>query len=197
MEKVKTILGFNFKDYEIELSKGWVRSIKPISILYSKKDIFKEVYWNGEEKDFRKLIENLKLLDDSEFSDWASYILTAQQKWNEKDQEIFDIFYKKENEMEMLQKSTNILWFESGEILKRNRRKKRLIDRETGLKKIKDSEINLDRDSIFITMFSKMISLYIDLKLKDTEQEEVFRRYQNLNAKEIKSSKIGEKITNK
>jgi hypothetical protein len=197
MEKIKTILGFNFKDYEIELSKGWVKSIKPISILYSKKDIFKEVYWNGEEKDFRKLIKNLKLLDDCEFSDWASYILTAQQKWNEKDQEIFDIFYKKENEMEMLQKSTNILWFESGEILKRNKRKKRLIDRETGLKKIKDSEINLDRDSIFITMFSKMISLYIDLKLKDTEQEEVFRRYQNLNVKEIKSSKIGEKITNK
>lgn len=197
MEKIKTILGFNFKDYEIELSKGWVRAIKQISILYSKKDIFKEVYWNGDEKDFRKLIQNLKLLDDSESSDWASYILTAQQKWNEKDQEIFDIFYKKETEIEMLQKSTNILWFESGEILKRNRRQKRLIDRKTGLKKIKDSKINLDRDSIFMTMFSKMISLYIDLKLKDTEKEEIFRRYQNLNTKEIKCSKLGEKITNK
>lgn len=195
MEKVKTILGFNFKDYEIELSQGWVEAIKPTSILYSKKDIFKEVYWNGDEKDFRKLIQNLKLLKDSEFSDWASYILTAQQNWNKKDQEIFDIFYKKENEMEILQKSTNILWFESGEILKRNRRQKRLIDRKTGLKKIKNSELNLDRDSIFITMFSKMISLYIDLKLKDTEKEEIFRRYQNLNAEEIKKSKIGEKIT--
>lgn len=195
MEKVKTILGFKFKDYEIELSKGWVKAIKPISILYSEKDIFKEVYWNGDEKDFRKLIQNLKLLDDSEFSDWASYMLTAQQKWNEKDQEIFDIFYKKENEMEMLQKSTNILWFESGEILKRNRRQKRLIDRKTGLKKIKDSEINLDRNSIFMTMFSKMISLYIDLKLKDTDKEEIFRRYQNLTTKEIKNSKIGEKVS--
>tara|TARA_Y100001960_G_C14784125_1_gene890024 strand:- start:9662 stop:10252 length:591 start_codon:yes stop_codon:yes gene_type:complete len=195
MEKIKTILGFNFKDYEIELSKGWVEATKPISVLHSKKDIFKEVYWNGDEKDFRKLIQNLKRLEDSEFSDWASYILTAQQKWNEKDQELFDIFYKKENEMEMLQKSTNILWLESGEILKRNRRKKRLIDRETGLKKIRDSEINIDRDSIFITMFSKMISLYIDLKLKGTEKEKIFRTYQNLNAKEIKSSRIGEKIT--
>ncbi|MBM24378.1 MAG: hypothetical protein CL760_01540 [Chloroflexi bacterium] len=195
MEKIKTILGFNFKDYEIELSKGWVEATKPISVLHSKKDIFKEVYWNGDEKDFRKLIQNLKRLEDSEFSDWASYVLTAQQKWNEKDQEIFDIFYKKENEMEMLQKSTNILWLESGEILKRNRRKKRLIDRETGLKKIRDSEINIDRDSIFITMFSKMISLYIDLKLKGTEKEKIFRTYQNLNVKEIKSSRIGEKIT--
>lgn len=133
--ETKKILGFNIKDIDlIEMNAGWFKPRANIIGIQSDMDVFREVFFFGDDKDFEVLLRELKKtkqgLDAAKF---AGFILTAQKPWSERDQILFDTFFDYKNIHITFKHAVHVLKYHAKrKTLKINRRSK-LKCRKTGV----------------------------------------------------------------
>lgn len=190
-------LGFNFKEYQIELNSGWKDVEYSIFELQSEKDIFREVIFGGEDQDFNKLIHNLKNKKSIEDKiKWASFIITAQNKWTKRDQDIFDVMFEKESLNLIIQRAVIILWFLSERTAKKRINKERNRNDNVIRKNIfpisiekKEIERSKKINLIFKEYVDKMLLLVNDI-LPNNIDFEIYLKYIEMKPFELKKSGI-------
>lgn len=89
---------FQYTDHFILLDQGWTKSVSSFFEIATEKDVFNEVFHNGSEKDYQKLLGYIHFnLSDKEKQIWASFIFTSTKKeWCKRDQALFNICYQED-----------------------------------------------------------------------------------------------------
>lgn len=185
----KIVLGFKLFDIDyIELERGLVKQTTNIIGLSSEKSVFEEVFLNGSDNDFNKLLEELSKKSLQEKEDWISFILTAQNGWTKRDQKVIDFLYTEDcNLFKIVQKSFKILIFNSEKTYKKEKRLENLKSRKTGLAR-KELNLSLTRNSVFKRELDIMLN-YLE-KAFPNQDLSIYTMYKVKTVDEILNSSI-------
>lgn len=93
IDEINVAFGFEFKEEEIHLNRGWTKpKMNIFGEINTKLDVFREVFYNGDNNDFSKLLVNLgqaSVHDKIYFSFWA---LTCRNNYEKCESVLFKTF---------------------------------------------------------------------------------------------------------
>lgn len=78
IDDINEIFGFKFTEEKIELDEGWVQSKASLfGEINTELDVFREVFYYGNEKDFFKLLTHISRSDNNVKERWCLWVFTA------------------------------------------------------------------------------------------------------------------------
>lgn len=174
-------LGFNVFDSDwIELESGCFRPRANLMTVVGEMAVFREVFFHGSDSDFQLMLENLKASKQKkERAYWVGFILTAQNGWTKRDQQIFDVMFSIDDLYIALERAFLITKNNAESKVRHHNRMIKLKSRKTGIPR--------GGDPIFFEdVFKRDIDLMLSYLEKATsENVEIYSKIKELTTNEI------------